>query len=251
MVRTNSINSMFITPTWPAPKNIHAYTTLRHGGLSEKPYDCFNLAQHVGDQPEHVQANRQLLKKELNLLIEPIWLQQTHSTIAVKATPENREMEADASYTNQAHHTCVVLTADCLPLLVCNRDGTHIAAIHAGWRGLLNGVIESTLHALSLPPEELLVWLGPAIGPAHYETGDEVREQFIHQHPNAINAFSPSPNNRWLADLYALARLRLYHFGITAIYGGELCTYADNRFYSYRRDGGKTGRIATLIWISD
>lgn len=248
---TNPSHSMFITPTWPAPSIIRAYTTLREGGVSEKPYDNFNLAHHVEDNLLHVKTNRQLLKKSLNLSMEPIWLQQIHSTIAIKATPENREKEADASFTDQLLHPCVILTADCLPILICNRSGTHVAAIHAGWRGLLNGIIESTLQQINLPSEELLVWLGPAISSAHYETSNEVREQFLDQDSQAINAFSPSLNHRWLADLYALARLRLSNQGITAVYGGEHCTYADKRFYSYRRDGNKTGRMATLIWITE
>jgi len=241
---------MILEPRWPAPRHIKACITLRTGGVSPAPYAQFNLGDHVGDKPEHVIANREILKNKLALPHEPIWIQQTHSIIAVEATPENTRKEADASYTSQPNQTCVILTADCLPILVCNKNGTHIAAIHAGWRGLANGVIEATLAKLNVPPEDLLVWLGPAISAKHYEVGHEVRDQFLSIQPNATHAFTPSPNQRWLADLYELARLRLKNIGVTTTYGGEYCTYSDkNLFYSYRRDGKETGRMASLIWI--
>lgn len=242
---------MFIKPNWPAPDHIQAYTTLRTGGTSKEPFDKFNLAQHVGDDPENVQTNRELLKTILKLPNEPIWLQQTHSTIALKASPENRDQEADASFTEEANQVCAVLTADCLPILLCDKPGTQVAAIHAGWRGLLNGVIESTLKALSIPTSEILVWLGPAIGPVHFEVGAEVRDQFIAHQAAAIDAFTPSPNDRWLANIFMLAQLRFLKHNITSVYGGDRCTYSDPlSFYSYRRDGAKTGRLASLIWIS-
>lgn len=239
----------FITPNWPAPKHIHAYTTTRKGGVSMAPYDAFNLGDHVEEPIDVVNQNRRLLKTKLNLINEPIWIQQTHSTIALEAKPSHLYKEADATYTNLAEQACVILTADCLPILLCNQTGTHIAAIHAGWRGLAHGVIESTLDALALPNETWLAWLGPAISAKHYEVGEEVRTAFLQITPEAEHAFTPSPNNRWLADLYALATVRLQKKGITQIYGGEYCTYSDQeQFYSYRRDGQKTGRIATLIW---
>lgn len=241
---------MFIQPKWPAPTKIKAYTTLRTGGVSQSPYDEFNLAEHVSDTPEHVRTNREILKKNLKLPSDPIWIQQTHSTIVVEATPENINKVADASYTDKSNRICTILTADCLPILVCNRKGTHVAAIHAGWRGLANGIIETTLDTLHLPNEELLVWLGPAISAANYEVGHEVRDHFIAEQPEARDAFSPSANQRWLANLYALARLRLLKLGATAIYGGDYCTFTDpKRFFSYRRDGQNTGRMASLIWI--
>lgn len=244
--------SLFLQPNWPAPSTIHAYTTLRMGGVSQAPYDEFNLATHVGDNPEHVIANRELLKKTLAITSEPIWIKQTHSARAIPATAENAEQEADATFTDKTQQTCVVLTADCLPILLCNHQGTHVAAIHAGWRGIAHGIIEATIAGLSLPSHDLLAWLGPAISPANYEVGAEIRSQFIDLHPEAELAFQPSPNQRWLADLYALAKIRLLRQGISAIYGGNFCTYADNkRFYSYRRDGEKTGRMATLIWINE
>lgn len=242
---------MFIEPNWPAPSHIKAFTTVRSGGVSQPPFDHFNLANHVGDFCEHVNTNRALLKKQLRLPAEPTWIQQTHSTIAIKASLENVEKEADAAYTDQPNQICIVLTADCLPILLTNKQGTHVAAIHAGWRGLANGIIEATLANLAMPREDLLVWLGPAIGPLNFEVGDEVRNQFITMQPQAESAFLPSPNKRWYANLYELATLRLHAQGINSIFGGEYCTYADAQlFYSYRRDSGKTGRMATLIWIN-
>lgn len=243
---------MFIQPDWPAPKNVKAYTTLRSGGVSQAPFHHFNLAEHVGDQPQDVRTNRQLLKTTLQLPNEPIWIQQTHSAIAIKALPENREKEADASFTDEANQISAILTADCLPILLCNKKGTYVASIHAGWRGLLKGIIEETLNVSKAPSDELLAWLGPAISAKNYEVSDEVRIPFIGNDPEMEVAFTPSPNGRWLANLYTLARLKLQKQGITAIYGGQFCTFTDaKRFYSYRRDGNKTGRMATLIWMSD
>jgi YfiH family protein len=243
---------MFIEPNWPAPKHIKAYTSLRTGGVSQMPYDQFNLGDHVGDDAHKVAANREILKKTLQLPNDPIWIQQVHGVDVVAATPENKERAADASFTNENQQICAVLTADCLPILLCDRKGTHVAAIHAGWRGLLNGVIETTLATMNLDTHEILAWLGPAIGPNHFEVGNEVRDAFLNHNSEASTAFKPSPNQRWMADLYALARMRLAKQGITAIYGGDYCTYTDaNLFYSYRRDGGKTGRMATLIWINN
>jgi len=243
------MKDLFIQPNWPAPKNIKAYTTLRTHGVSQPPYDQLNLAEHVADNPQHVAMNRAILRETLKLPAEPIWINQTHSRIAIQASPDNRDGEADASFTDQPDQICVVLTADCLPILVCHRQGTQVAAIHAGWRGLLGGVIEATLDALALPAKETLIWLGPAISATYYEVGPEVRAAFLTQDPETMEAFSPSPNARWLADLYQLARIRLRKKGISAIYGGEYCTYSDpKRFYSYRRDGAKTGRFATLIY---
>jgi hypothetical protein len=244
-------NNMFIKPDWPAPHNVRAYTTLRHGGVSQKPYDHFNLANHVGDLQESVLQNRLILREKLQLPNEPIWIEQTHSIIAVPASEKNRYQEADAAFSNESNQVCVVLTADCLPILLCNQTGTKIAAIHAGWRGLLNGVIESTLSGLNSPNETWLAWLGPAISQKNYEVGHEVRDAFLKHDPAAETAFIPSPNARWLANLYALASMRLQNLDISAIYGGEFCTFANSdHFYSYRRDGNKTGRMATLIWIS-
>lgn len=244
--------TLFITPDWPAPANIQACTTLRQGGISEAPYDSFNLGDHVGDNPKHVEANRLLLKNSLNLPDEPVWLKQTHSTIALPAISNTRGKECDATFAHHSQQVCVVMTADCLPILLCNKDGTHVAAIHAGWRGLADGIIEKTLQAMNIPPEDLLVWLGPAIGPSVYELGEEVRACFIEKDPDAKSAFVPSENNgRWLGNLYSLAKQRLHKCKVWAIYGGDYCTYSDEAiFFSYRRDGNKTGRMASLIWMT-
>ncbi len=241
-----------IVPDWPAPAHVKAYTTLRTGGTSQAPYETFNLAKGVGDDEHAVKANRAILNDVLSLPNEPVWISQTHSTIVLPARPETKGKEADATFANQPEQVCAVMTADCLPIFLCDRSGTHVAAIHAGWRGLAHGIIENTLQTLNLSPENILIWLGPAIGPKVYELGEEVRDIFVCDDPQAEKAFVPSQNEgRWLGDLYALARLRLRRYGVSAIYGGEYCTYSDAaRFFSYRRDGGKTGRMASLIWIT-
>lgn len=238
-----------IIPDWPAPSTIRACTTVRTGGVSESPYHTFNLADHVGDRSEDVKTNRALLKKMLDLPSEPLWLEQTHSTIVLHAATSH-DTKADASFTDQPDQVCAVMTADCLPVLLCNRQGTRVAAIHAGWRGLANGIIENTVRAMNLSPDEVLVWLGPAIGPDVYELGDEVREYFLKIDEEAQHSFIPSRPGHWFGNLYDLARLRLKKLDIHAIYGGEYCTYTDSeRFFSYRRDESRTGRMASLIWI--
>ncbi len=239
----------WIIPDWPAPECVRACTTTRHGGVSLAPYDGFNLGDHVGDIAQDVAVNRAQLKRRLNLPAAPIWLDQVHDTQVVNAAEVAAGCTADGSYTRQAGVVCAVLTADCLPLLLCNREGSKVAAVHAGWRGLANGVIEATLAALESSPESLMVWLGPAIGPQVFEVGAEVREIFMTYDPQAASAFTPAPNGRWLADIYQLARLRLARQGVTAVYGGHECTFTDpQRFYSFRRDS-ITGRMASLIWL--
>jgi len=237
-----------IAADWPAPARVRAYATTRIGGVSAAPYAGLNLAGHVGDDPAAVAANRRLLREALRLPAEPLWLEQVHGTAVVEAAQAACECQADASIATRPGTVCVVMTADCLPLLLCDRAGTRVAAVHAGWRGLNAGVIEATVERLGVVPDSLLVWLGPAIGPAAFEVGDEVRSAFVAHDPAAAAAFKPSPGGRWLADLYALARQRLAGCGVTAVYGGGLCTYSDaTRFYSYRRDG-VTGRMASLVW---
>lgn len=240
----------FITPDWPAPANVHALTTTRCGGVSVPPYDTLNLGDHVGDEAAAVAENRRRLLDALSLPAEPRWLSQVHGTCATDALAVSPGCEADASYTDQSGVVCAVLTADCLPLLLCDREGHHVAAVHAGWRGLLNGVIERTIEVMGAT-SPLLVWLGPAIGPKAFEVGDEVRQSFIEVDAGAARAFASSADGRWLADIYALAEMRLKAAGVTAVYGGDHCTYSEpERFYSYRRDG-QTGRMASLIWIGD
>ncbi|MGF1733499.1 peptidoglycan editing factor PgeF [Photobacterium kasasachensis] len=240
---------MFIVPDWPAPANIKAVSTTREGGVSLQPYQGLNLGSHVGDNIEHVQCNRTQLQQELRLAESPAWLNQTHSTtvIGVNAllatTPD-----ADGSYTRVADIACAVMTADCLPILLCDSAGTQVAAVHAGWRGAADGIIEAALDTFHAPAEQILAWFGPAIGPNAFEVGNEVREQFVADLPQAELAFTPR-GDKWLADLYLLARQRLQRAGVNKIYGGDFCTFSSpERFYSYRRDG-VTGRQASLIWI--
>jgi len=246
----NTLNLEIITPDWPAPAKVHALTTTRTGGVSMPPYDSLNLGDHVGDDPGAVTENRRRLVEAVSLPAEPRWLNQVHGTCATDALSVSPGCEADASHTARAGVVCAVLTADCLPLLLCDHEGYHVAAVHAGWRGLLNGVIERTIEAMEATAP-LMAWLGPAIGPQAFEVGDEVRQAFIEVDASAATAFAPSAGERWLADIYALARMRLEASGIMAVYGGDHCTYSEpERFYSYRRDG-KTGRMASLIWIGD
>lgn len=234
----------WLIPDWPAPDNIRAGTSLRNGGVSLAPYGSLNLGDHVGDNPAATAENR----RRLNLPTEPIWLQQTHSTRIIDAADAPTQVEADGSYTTQANVICAVLTADCLPILICNQQGNLVAAIHAGWRGLAEGIIETSVKMFNGNNHELLAWLGPAIGADAYEVGDEVRNAFIKTQPRASSAFS-SFGGKWRMDIYALARQHLNALGVMAIYGGNYCTYQQQeRFYSYRRDG-VTGRMASVIWM--
>ncbi|OEC38808.1 multi-copper polyphenol oxidoreductase [Pseudomonas sp. 1D4] len=238
----------WLTPDWPAPARVRACVTTRADGVSLPPYDSFNLGDHVDDDPTAVASNR--LKLTTTLGCQPAWLSQVHGIRVVEADPTRVET-ADASWSQAPGIASLVMTADCLPALFCNRDGTRVAAAHAGWRGLANGVLEATLDALATPADQILVWLGPAIGPDAFEVGPEVREAFIAQHAEADTAFRPSANaGRYLADIYALARIRLAARGITAVYGGGFCTVSDPRFYSYRR-ASRTGRFASLVWLAD
>ncbi|MEH6824017.1 MAG: peptidoglycan editing factor PgeF [Motiliproteus sp.] len=240
-----------IVPDWPAPVTIGALSTTRVGGVSQAPFGRFNLGDHVDDDPEHVQTNRQLLQAVLDPGVRCQWLRQVHGTHVARLTRPSPVQEADAAVTGVPGIACLVMTADCLPVLFCNRQGTRVAAAHAGWRGLVDGVLESTLEALAVPANDLICWLGPAIGPRAFEVGNEVRQQFCRQQAEAETAFvrHDRARNTWLADLYQLARLRLVAAGVGAIYGGDACTFADpERFFSYRRDG-QTGRMASLVWI--
>ncbi|MCO6414248.1 MAG: peptidoglycan editing factor PgeF [Thiogranum sp.] len=239
-----------IVPEWPAAMHVKAVSTTRAGGVSVPPYAGLNLAGHVGDAPEAVAENRARLQQSLQLPQTPLWLNQVHGNRVVDAAAVAPGAEGDASYSSEAGVVCAVLTADCLPVLFCDRRGSRVAAAHAGWRGLAAGVLEATVAALDTAPGELMAWLGPAIGPRHFEVGDEVRHVFIDQQSAAHAAFTAGPDGRWMADLYRLARLRLQAAGVDAVYGGRFCTYAErDRFYSYRRDG-VTGRMASLIWLA-
>ena len=240
-----------IRPDWPAPVQVKAAASTRHGGVSHAPWDSLNLAGHVGDDTAAVQQNRSILQQALVLPDEPLWLDQVHGRKTVDAGTTGSRPRADAAFTRSVGVVCAVLTADCLPVLFCDRAGSRVAAAHAGWRGLAAGILESSVRALDTDPGQLLAWLGPAIGPAAFEVGDEVRQAFVDQHAQAGDAFSATPDGRWLADLYRLARIRLQAAGVDAVYGGGFCTFTDReRFYSYRRDG-VTGRMASLIWLDE
>jgi YfiH family protein len=241
-----------IFPDWPAPAQVKSLMTTRDGGVSAAPWASFNLGDHVGDAPAQVAANRARLRQRLPS--EPGWLRQVHSAAVVEAVAGGvetgrGEVEADASFTRRTGIVSGVLTADCLPVLFCDRAGSVVAAAHAGWRGLAGGVLEATVAAMQVPPGDVLAWLGAAIGPQAFEVGDDVRQAFVAQHPEAAAAFVAHAPGKWLADIYALARIRLHHVGVQAIYGGGRCTFSEaDRFFSYRRDG-VTGRMAALIWL--
>lgn len=250
----------FIKPQWPAPANIQTLVSTRSGGISNAPYETLNLGTHVGDQPARVLGNRQILRKYLPQ--EPLWLNQTHSTAvstpSSRAQSPNQPFEADAAVTNIPDEVLVIMTADCLAVLFTNANGSMIGAAHAGWRGLLEGVLEETVGAMlnlemGSRPQDLVAWLGPAIGPESFEVGVEVLERFqstgLH---DVTQSFMPIENkpDQYLANIYQLARDRLEALGVNAIFGGDLCTVKDQeRFFSYRRDG-VTGRFASLIWIT-
>jgi YfiH family protein len=227
-----------ITPNWPAPASVKACTTTRTLWGSPDP---------GSNDP----TERARLQSLLALPADPIWLKQIHSTIAVPAEQNQLNTEADASYTDQTGRVCLVLTADCLPILVCNQQGTQVAAIHAGWRGLANGVIENTIRAMKTDPAQLLVWFGPAIGPQKFEVGTDVYQAFTQNNAALDTCFIPCAPEKWLANLYELAAARLNQIGVNKIFGGEYCTHTQSDlFFSYRRDQGKTGRMASVIWIA-
>jgi YfiH family protein len=246
----------WITPQWPAPGNVRALFTTRNGGVGKSPYATFNLGDHVGDDPEIVGRNRMLLRELLPS--EPMWLKQVHGKDVLNADHEDYvpPCHADASFSFRRGRVCAVLVADCLPILLCDHGGTLVGAIHAGWRGLATGVVEravSEMRGYCQADPRLMAWLGPAIGPNHFEVGDEVREAFIARDKQSAQAFhrhSALQTPKWLADLFLLARLSLDRAGVAEVYGGEECSFSNpERFFSYRRDG-RTGRMAGLIWLT-
>lgn len=234
---------------WPAPASIRAITTRRRsGGFSEAPYDRNNLGLHVGDNPNHVLRNRGELITSLQLPGEPAWLDQTHSTTCV-VIEETHNRRADAAITRDKRQVLAIMTADCLPILLCNREGTEIAAIHAGWRGLVNGIVEQTVETMHSQPKDLMAWIGPGICASCYEVGDDMREQFQNRYDFSLPAFQKK-DSKWLADLPSLAALILENVSIPSIYKSNICTFEQkNDFYSYRREA-QTGRMATLIWFT-
>ena len=237
----------WIEADWPAPPGIRAGTTTRAGGGSRGHWASLNLAAHVDDDTAAVAANRARLRDALRLPAEPFWLEQVHGKRLVEAG-DTGDRRADGSWTRAPGVVCAVLTADCLPVLLCDRAGTRVAAVHGGWRGLAAGVIGAAVEALAVVPADIMAWLGPAIGPDAFEVGAEVRSAFLAVDAGHEGDFRPGADGRWLADLYGIARRQLLGLGVSGIYGGGYCTFRDaGRFYSYRRDG-TTGRMASLIW---
>ncbi|WP_339843381.1 peptidoglycan editing factor PgeF [uncultured Halopseudomonas sp.] len=234
---------------WPAPEQVRTCITTRRGGCSQGPWKGFNLGDHVGDEPAHVAANRAELQRSLGA--RPAWLKQVHGTVVVEANA-GQILEADAAWTEEPGLACSIMTADCLPVLLCNQAGTRVAAAHAGWRGLLAGVLDNTVDAMDEAPGNLMAWLGPAIGPQAFEVGPEVFEAFCAAHALSREAFVPSGrSDHYLADIYMLARQRLEACGVQRIYGAEHCTVSDpTQFFSYRRDG-QTGRFVSMIWLEN
>lgn len=245
-----TVDLQVIEPRWPAPAGVHAAFTLRTGGVSVGSYESLNLGAGIGDLPGAVEENRRRARERLRLPAEPVWLEQVHGVDVVElgalptATPKG-----DAAITRVAGQVCAIRVADCMPVLFAALDGSAVGASHAGWRGLAGGVLEATVARLGVPPSDLVAWMGPAIGPQHFEVGEEVRRAFTANDTDAESAFVKNARGRWQCDLYALARRRLGALGLRGIYGGGWCTFAEaDRFFSYRRDG-HSGRMAALIWI--
>lgn len=237
----------WIVPDWPAPACVRALVTTRTGGASAGPYASMNLAAHVGDDPAAVAENRRRLRAHVPA--EPLWLAQVHGSHVVRAEEAAAGIEADAAFTRVTGRVCAVMTADCLPVLLCADDGSAVAVAHAGWRGLAGGVVEATVQAMAVPASRLLAWLGPAIGPQAFEVGPEVRAVFLAQAPEAVAAFVAKENGKWLADLYRLSTQRLNALGVARVFGGGYCTFSETeRFYSFRREKA-TGRMVSLIWM--
>lgn len=240
----------WIVPDWPAPPTVRAVVTTRHGpGLSQGPHARFNLGMNGGDEAAAVAANRAALQRALALPQAPCWLRQVHGCAVVRPRPGAAAPVADAAVSDRHDTVLAILTADCLPVLLCRDDGRAVAAAHAGWRGLAAGVLEATVAALGSDPSRLLAWLGPCIGAASYEVDAPVREAFLAADAAAAKAFSTGRPGHWQCDLAALARQRLARAGVTRVHGGGFDTFADPGLYSYRRDGAASGRFASLIWL--
>lgn len=250
-----TIDDNALKPDWSAPDRVRAISTTRAGGVSGRPWNSLNLGVHVEDDPDHVRQNRRRLAESTGLKSEQIgWLNQVHGIDVVELNPDNvgQIAKADASYTCHPGIACAILTADCLPVILADREGTVVGAAHCGWRSLCGGVIENLVSEMAVAPETLQAWLGPAIGPTSFEVGPEVRDAFLEHDPKAVQAFRAegARPGHFMADIYALATLRLNHLGVSNVTGGGLCTVKDSdRFFSYRRDG-RTGRMATLVWLT-
>jgi len=237
-----------ITPAWTAPNTVSALSTIRQGGVSVAPFDSFNVGLHVGDDEQAVLANRALLT---NQLPNPaVWLNQTHSSDVIvidEKSDLSQVRAADALYTRLVKQPLAIMTADCLPVLLCSSSGDEVAAVHGGWRGLAQAILANTVSYFQAPANDIIAWLGPAIGPSQFEVGQDVKDSFCLQNPVHQQAFT-AKHEKYMADIYLLARQQLAQLGVVKIYGGEYCTVTDkSQFFSYRRDG-QTGRMASLIW---
>lgn len=244
------LHPTLILPDWPAPTTVGAFVTTRETGPSQGEFAAFNTAMHVGDDPQHVALCRELLRAQLDDDRPLLWLDQVHGAkVQQEYSPD--VPQADAAVVFDQRYACVIQTADCLPVFFCDRLGTRVGLAHAGWRSLASGVLEASVAALGLESEEIMVWLGPAISNAQFEVGPEVREAFVAVQPEASSAFEPSPYRlgHFMGDLYRLARLRLERLGVLHVSGGHFCTACESRFYSHRRDNGRTGRMASVIWL--
>ena len=251
--RMSNIGPGMITPDWPAPPGVRAAFTLRTGGVSAAPHDTLNLGAAIGDSPEAVAENRRLLREALRLPAEPAWLEQVHGTHVIGlgggSVEDDSVPTGDASVAWGPGRVCAIRVADCMPVLFTARDGTVVGAAHAGWRGLAGGVLEATIQRMGVPASQVIAWMGPAIGQANFEVGEDVRSAFTGADPECASAFLPNARGRWQCDLYALARRRLAGIGVSGVYGEGWCTFADpKRFFSYRRNS-PCGRMAALIWI--
>jgi len=254
-MKVNHAEIKFLAANWPAPPHIHAGTTLRTGGVSKPPYDQLNLGMHVNDEQSCVLANRKRLVEDLQLPAEPVWLNQVHGNNIIRlGSTNNSEITintADGSYSTEANKVCVVMTADCLPLLLCDDGGQQVAAIHVGWRGFSKNIITTALEKFICPNEKILAWLGPCICARHYETGVEVHDACLSIFSAAKEAFSPGRPLHWQTDLHKLVSLYLQEQGLNKIYGEQRCTYHENEsFFSYRKNKD-TGRMASLIWADN
>ncbi|MDQ7050578.1 MAG: peptidoglycan editing factor PgeF [Enterobacterales bacterium] len=247
------MQSFLIKPNWPAPNHISAFSSSRLGGFSQAPYDSLNLASHVGDNATSVDKNRQELARRLQLPSTPLWLSQQHTNRVVhfnhESLTQDKPLIADASYTQTSSKVCVVMTADCLPILLCDKKGEWVAAVHAGWRGLAGGILQHTIARYGDDYGQLIAWIGPAIGPRQFEVGQEVHQQFVEQNADWEKFFEPTMQTHYNCDLIGICKDILTKLNITT-YGGHWCSYSDKQFYSYRRDGN-TGRMASLIWINN
>ena len=238
----------WIVPDWPAAKRVRSLVTTRAGGSSSGSFSTLNLSLRVGDDPARVAANRAVLRACLPG--DPAWMRQVHGTAVIDPERATPQTEADAQVTRRAGAVCAVMTADCLPVLLSDRAGSAVGIAHAGWRGLAAGVIEAAVRAIAARPGDLIAYLGPGIGPGRYEVGDDVRRTFVERDAAAARAFAAKGGGKYLADLYALARMRLAAAGIAEVHGGGFCTASDERFFSFRRDR-TTGRMASLVWLED